>query len=500
MSTAQVHGQARRWVLSQLARPVFRSGYTLVLHSTVTAALGVAFWLLAARKYSPAAVGRSFTALSAMMFLAGVAQLNLTSSGVYFSWVGSSVLVVTVAAWILFARAIPAFSTEPSNLPSRPGLTRFAAPGYLGSLAWIAATTLVPILVPRMGIVGAGLAWLLGHATVAAVIGAERASRRMIRAPRGAVPASIRAEAVRAVREAGWRLERPLTTVSDTAVLLLSDEHDAAVLKVASTERGTAALRREQEMLRRLAAEDGLGGWRQMVPAVLGTFELTGGSALLTSRLSGRDGRSLRVGGGSELLAAATAIAPLHQLDSGQFRGRRAAPEALGRRPCRPAPRDPADPHRAGREHQPAGEPARRRPVPADADAGLGARGLLPRQRPARRAGGVCGVIDAGQAQERDLPVLDLAHWVLTLPRHGDRREIGARVAGRLDTDPCWSESESQFLSSAPGGGELPGRILLPLTWLRHVDTNLVKSDRYRVNPVWFRRNVIPVPRKVRDE
>ncbi|HEX5512142.1 MAG TPA: phosphotransferase, partial [Actinomycetales bacterium] len=114
--------------------------------------------------------------------------------------------------------------------------------------------------------------------------------------------------------------------------------------------------------------------------------------------------------------------------------------------------------------------------------------------------GHVCGVVDTAQTHQRGLPVLDLAHWVLTLPGDGGPTHLGARVAARLEQDRCWTESEMKFLRQAPGGDELPGRVMLLLTWLRHVDSNLIKSERYSNNPVWLRRNVLPVLRKVRDE
>lgn len=746
MSAAQTLERARYRLRSRLAQPVYRSGYTLVLNSTVTAVVGVAFWLLAARRYVPAVMGRNSAALSAMMLLAGISQLNLMSSllrfvpaagrgarrmvarsyvvaaslsavaavgfltglhlwapaltpllgtpatavsfvvatagcsvivlqtsafvavgragtatvanqafnvlkvlllyafaawlpdsGIYFSWVTAGTLVVVVGAWVLFARAMPAFSDEPSNIPTLPDFARFAAPDYLASLSWIAATTVVPILVlnltgaahaavfaltwsvclvlygvpeafgqalvahtsreparlderhgqllrsslalltpavavlvlgapillhpfgpwyasqgtgtlrllalsalpgtvvtltvsharvrrhmvtvtatlgglcvlalglsrllvPTMGIVGAALAWLLSQTAMAALIGVERASRRLIRSPRGPVPAAVRARALSTAGAAGWHLDRRLPTASDTAVLLVSKEHQAGqqsgVLKVASTPEGIAALAREREVLSRLASDDRLGAWRQMLPAVLDSFETPGALALLTTRIDGRDGRSA-LAQHEDALAAAAAIEPLHRLDSVQCSvdeqlldrwvgdpvGRLRATVSWSRRLV-------ADTERLESflNRQLSGRTFTLGWVHGDFHAG----NLLLDGR-----GAVCGVLDPGQAQERDLPVLDLAHWLLTLPGCDGRHPIGARVAARLGSGPGWSEDEMRFLSLAPGGGELPGPVLLLLSWLRHVDTNLVKSDRYRTNAVWLRRNVIPVLRKV---
>ncbi|HEX5532479.1 MAG TPA: phosphotransferase [Actinomycetales bacterium] len=741
----QVRLRTVRAARSRLAHPLFRSGYTLVLNSTLSAVVGVAFWLLAARVYQPAVVGRNSAALSAMMFLAGVAQLNLMSSllrflptsgrgarrmaalsylvagtlsavaavvflvglgtwspalvpllhepltavsfifgtmalsiltlqtcafvalrhagtatlinqafnilklvllaafaillprtGVYFAWVSAAVLVVASGAVLLFARTVRTFASEPRNIPALPDLARFAGPDYVASLAWIAATSLVPVLVlnltdashaavfaltwsvtlvlygvpeafgqalvahttrelsqlderhtqvlkaslallapvvvllvvsaplllrpfgpwyatqgagtlrllassslpgtvvgltvsrarvrrhmvtvtaalisvcvlvigltlllvPRVGIVGAGLAWLLGESAVAAVIGVVALSGLMIRSPRAAVPPSVRAEAVRAVKDAGWLPERRLQTVSDTAVLIVSDANRAAVLKVAATARGMAALRREEEVLTRLADDDRLGSWRQMIPAVLDTFEFTGGRALLTNRLEGRDARErfVHLDGSDHAVAA---IGPLHRLDTGRCT---ADDELLERWVTEPAER-------------------LRHVVPAYTrlQPGVGRLQMYLYDQLSQRTltmgwvhgdfypgnvlvdanGLVSGVVDTAQTQQRGLPVLDLAHWVLTLPGDGGPDHLGARVAGRLDQEQCWTESETKFLLQAPGGGELPGRVVLLLTWLRHVDSNLVKSERYANNPIWLRRNVFPVLRKVRDE
>lgn len=46
----------------------------------LTQVLGVRYWIVAARTAPAAAVGRNSTAMSVMLFLAGVAELNLMST------------------------------------------------------------------------------------------------------------------------------------------------------------------------------------------------------------------------------------------------------------------------------------------------------------------------------------------------------------------------------------------------------------------------------------
>lgn len=72
------------WVRDDLRLPLLRNGYALILNSALTSLIGVGYWILAAHKYSPHDVGLDSAALSAMMFLAGVSQLNLMSALVRF--------------------------------------------------------------------------------------------------------------------------------------------------------------------------------------------------------------------------------------------------------------------------------------------------------------------------------------------------------------------------------------------------------------------------------
>jgi O-antigen/teichoic acid export membrane protein len=80
VSATTVLATVRGRLAAQWAQPLYRSGYLLVLNSLVTAVLGLGFWLLAARLYTPTVIGINSTTISAMMLIAGAAQLNLMSS------------------------------------------------------------------------------------------------------------------------------------------------------------------------------------------------------------------------------------------------------------------------------------------------------------------------------------------------------------------------------------------------------------------------------------
>lgn len=237
-----------------------RTGHLLVANSVLTAGVGVLYWLLAARLYPPAVVGVNSAAISAMMLLAGAAQLNLMSallrflptsgrsagrmirnaylvgaglsgvvavgfllglrfwapaltgllgpilnaagfvvatmlwamfvmqdnalvavkraaavpvenlafallkivlivvmsaslvgSGVWLSWAAAMAVTVAGTTTYIFRRAVPAFARASvpgtEHVPSLREVKRFVGPDYVGALAWIAGTSLLPLLV-----------------------------------------------------------------------------------------------------------------------------------------------------------------------------------------------------------------------------------------------------------------------------------------------------------------------------------------------------------------
>ena len=67
-------------VRARLNVPLYRNGYALVASSGLTSVLGLVYWLMAARLYTPQAVGVSAALISAMTLLANLAQLNLKSA------------------------------------------------------------------------------------------------------------------------------------------------------------------------------------------------------------------------------------------------------------------------------------------------------------------------------------------------------------------------------------------------------------------------------------
>ncbi|HEV8632792.1 MAG TPA: teichoic acid transporter [Chloroflexota bacterium] len=96
-------GAVRR-VESHVRAPLTRNGYALVFSSVTTSGLGALYWTLAARSYPADVVGRNAATIAAMMFVAGVSQLNLMSALVRFvPGAGRATTALVVGAYAIAA-------------------------------------------------------------------------------------------------------------------------------------------------------------------------------------------------------------------------------------------------------------------------------------------------------------------------------------------------------------------------------------------------------------
>ncbi|GAA5110821.1 hypothetical protein GCM10023320_03020 [Pseudonocardia adelaidensis] len=77
-------GQIRRYVTGTISNPLLRNGHLLTLSSGVTGLIGLLYWAVTARSYDPDSVGRNSAALSMMMLLAAIAQLDVSTAMVRF--------------------------------------------------------------------------------------------------------------------------------------------------------------------------------------------------------------------------------------------------------------------------------------------------------------------------------------------------------------------------------------------------------------------------------
>ena len=67
-------------VLSALRDPAYRGSYALLANTMGTNVIGAVYWAIAARLYGPVAMGRAAALISALMLVATLSQLNLSST------------------------------------------------------------------------------------------------------------------------------------------------------------------------------------------------------------------------------------------------------------------------------------------------------------------------------------------------------------------------------------------------------------------------------------
>src|SRR4029079_10368195 len=77
-------GNATRQLREHVATPVYREGYALVMSAGVAGGLGLVYWVVAARSYSPEDVGVNSAVISTMLLLSSIAQLNLSAGLIRF--------------------------------------------------------------------------------------------------------------------------------------------------------------------------------------------------------------------------------------------------------------------------------------------------------------------------------------------------------------------------------------------------------------------------------
>jgi O-antigen/teichoic acid export membrane protein len=76
--------QLSNLVSGHLSLPLYRNGYALLFSGVISVVLGLVYWLVAARFYTPEIVGLNSAIIAAIMFLSGVAQLGFSSLLTYF--------------------------------------------------------------------------------------------------------------------------------------------------------------------------------------------------------------------------------------------------------------------------------------------------------------------------------------------------------------------------------------------------------------------------------
>lgn len=117
--------------------PLFRHAYTLLLGSASISALGLLYWLIAARVYPADVVGLGSAAISVLMFVSGISQLGLTS---------------------ILVRYLPSASGSATRLV----LWSYAATTAVSALAGITVALAIGRIVPDLEFLGSNAWWLAG--------------------------------------------------------------------------------------------------------------------------------------------------------------------------------------------------------------------------------------------------------------------------------------------------------------------------------------------------
>ena len=112
-------------VFSELRDPAYRGSYALVANTVGTSVIGAIYWAVAARLYGPEALGRAAALISALMLVATLSQLNLSSTLmrflpqmgamsarrlIIFSYLASS--LTAVAGSVIFVTVLPRLNSE----------------------------------------------------------------------------------------------------------------------------------------------------------------------------------------------------------------------------------------------------------------------------------------------------------------------------------------------------------------------------------------------------
>jgi O-antigen/teichoic acid export membrane protein/aminoglycoside phosphotransferase len=300
----------------------------------------------------------------------------------------------------------------------------------------------------RAGIEGLGNAWLIAQVLVAAALWARRT-----------LPTIGEARVVRALWP-GARVIGRHTGGGDVSVCAIKGDR---ILRRARSAAGDAAIRRHARAL------EALTGF-PLAPDLLATGRVGERAFAAESALTGRPATAAQLPAG--FVAAVTeAMRPLHDGTSVHVRVGGEQLDAWVHAPVRQL-RAVAPGPLVDRLEAELVEALRDRVVEVGAVHGdLWAGNVL-----VDGDGSVTGIVDWEAHSAQGLPAVDLAHLELTTRALASRRELGAVVRQALGR------------RAEPGA-----RTAILLAWLGHVAQNLAKSPRYARNPVWRRRNLLPV-------
>ena len=431
------------------------------------------------------------------------------------------------------------------------------AQGWMAAIVASQAATLVitlgtaALLMPRMGVTGIGVGWLCAHLFVAVAIGAF-CMHKFGRASASALllqMASALAEFVepflphrKSILVAAhdldldttfaklgfqtWQVGPVLSSQSDTTVAALNVPRSAdstlkpvAMLKLASSERGLAALRRGSDILGKLATDERFAQLAFAVPRLLASTAAHGEMLVVEEVLPGLDARAIySLSGASREAAfdlAADALASLKNCTAVSAVIDEAWLDSWIDRPVELLRTGPGALLSAGQRELALNRlKAEQRNFwtgrtwmlgVAHGDLSPGnliylpdteADGTPPKLR-------LSGIIDWSEYRDAAPVGFDACHLVATTRVLRRSQELGTVVRSFL-AEPRWEADERRLLDRATGGavdwsdmGQ--SATLVAFAWLQHLYCDLRKSDRYGSSYLWQTANVNWVLRWILD-
>ncbi len=372
------------------------------------------------------------------------------------------------------------------------------------------------------GVTGVGLAWLVGQSVVALTLlltdlrrawlphlevpGPARAVLRFarngpaqlhLRRARKLLPAAT--EALVKSGYAGahtWELHRLLPTLGDTKVMTLGPAgREVAVFKLPVSREAAASLAQQVEVLSALRRAVRRADWRTPRPPILAEARSFPHAYLVEAKLPGRRAEVFLLDPATRGLAlknAAQAIGGLHRCTAEFAR----VDEALVAHWVDAPLRTIADLLGNGAQRSRTEELA------------LELRGALlgrtvalswvhgdysPQNVLMGEGAGVTGIVDWELAAPRQLPVLDVVHFIVATRMLVERRELGS-VLCTLLSEASLSAAEGLLIeaSTPPEHPPLELRTVLLLSWLGHVQGSVNRNRHTHAanNPLWLAKNV----------
>lgn len=383
-----------------------------------------------------------------------------------------------------------------------------------GSLSAIVLLLSV-LLLPRIGIIGVGIAWLVGQSIVAVVLLATtlrpvwlspQMIRRLAKWGRPFLTArqawlfwrqrgTLRQVHRQLAKKTGilWRLVEQKHTEGDLIVALVENEQgETAVLKATRNKKAQESLAHHADVLTQLHQMPALASLKPLIPEVIGWVELENTAVLLEQKLPG------------------IALAKVPPSENAPDWGKQAI-SAIEFLHMETAVYRPIDQllidqwvttplHRL--RHLSSQHSNQRRQTAIDQLERFLAKSLINRSAhlcwihgdltPGNilvnpQSGAIEALIDWEIAQPDNLPEIDLILLSITQQMQRTGNEMGT-VLNSLLAQPDWVApwATEQIIQNHA----INAQALLLLTWLHHINANLTKASRFQQNPLWIANNV----------